>query len=212
MKKYEFIFALLGSSLTIVFLLVVNLITSSEHLWFIYPAFGLLIWPVSIYCKERGKHKQFSIFCSLLIIAFLIVLNYIETPEYPWFLFGLYPILWWPILVLLETRAKTIGVALAGSLSIILYYICLNAFLGTQHPWFIYPAFALLWWPLAVYHVRKRSYFAFSINGSVLISFFFITVNYITTPQTIWAIYPIFCALWWPLSMYYYVYKRKARA
>ncbi|KAB8130730.1 hypothetical protein F9U64_13950 [Gracilibacillus oryzae] len=210
MKKYELSFAVVASVITIAFLLVVNLITSTAHLWFIYPAFVILFWPVSLYSLKKGKHKQFSILCSLLLIAFLVVMNYINTPEYPWVIFGLFPILWWPILVLLGDRAKTIQVALIGSSSIILYYICLNIIMGAQHPWVIYPAFVVLWWPLAVYHGQRKSYFAFSIQASILISVFFITVNAITSPQAIWAIYPIFCVLWWPLSMYYFVYKKKA--
>ncbi|MDX8047588.1 hypothetical protein SH601_16620 [Gracilibacillus sp. S3-1-1] len=212
MKKYHVDFAVVGSLLTIVFLLVVNLITSSDHLWFIYPALILLFWPIRLYCLKKGKQQYFSIFSSLLIIVYLGIVNYINTPAYPWFLYAVYPIIWWPILVLLGKRAKSTIVALIGSISIILYYLCLNILLAPGHPWFIYPAFVVLWWPLSIYHARKKSYYAFSINGTILISAFFITVNLITSPQEIWAIYPIFGVLWWPLSVYYFVYKRKSEA
>ncbi|MFJ7954405.1 permease prefix domain 1-containing protein [Lysinibacillus sp. NPDC096418] len=48
----------------------------------------------------------------------------------------------------------------------------------------------------------------FSIWGSSLIIAFFIFINLYYTPNTIWAIYPIFAILWWPLSMYF-VWSRK---
>lgn len=37
-----------------------------------------------------------------------------------------------------------------GSTSIILYYLILNIFHSPQYPWvMIFPAFAVLWWPLS---------------------------------------------------------------
>ncbi|CAM5195484.1 2TM domain-containing protein OS=Lysinibacillus sphaericus OX=1421 GN=LS41612_00660 PE=4 SV=1 [Lysinibacillus sphaericus] len=38
----------------------------------------------------------------------------------------------------------------------------------------------------------------FSLWGSGLIAAFFIFINLYYTPNTIWAIYPIFAILWWP--------------
>ncbi len=210
MSRYAAGFSIAGSVLTIAFLIVVNLITNGSHPWFIYPSFVLLLWPISHYFMVKGEQKKFSMVCSLLIIGFLFVVNYIQTPEYPWFLYPILPILWWPILIYLGKRAKSLAVAMVGSTSIMLYYIILNIFLAPGHPWAIYPIFAVLWWPLAIYHAQKRSYVAFSVHASLLIGIFFITVNMITSPDTIWAVYPIFAVIWWPLSMYYFVHKRKS--
>jgi hypothetical protein len=44
----------------------------------------------------------------------------------------------------------------------------------------------------------------FSIWGSALIICLFIFINFYYTPHTIWFVYPTFCILWWPLSMYFY--------
>ncbi|GAF18181.1 hypothetical protein JCM19046_2741 [Bacillus sp. JCM 19046] len=41
-----------------------------------------------------------------------------------------------------------------------------------------------------------------------MLSIFFVCVNYITSPATIWAVYPIFIAIWWPLSLYFFSYKK----
>lgn len=209
MKKYDAGFAFAGSLMTIVFLILVNLLTSSHYFWFIYPTFALLFWPIGLYCAKRGKFQLLSILYSTLIIAFLIFENIKDSPEHPWALYAILPILWWPILMVLKEKAKTMTTALIGSSSIILYYLILNILLSPQFPWAIFPTFAVLWWPLALYHARKKTFVAFSVYASLLISVFFIIVNIITSPQTIWAIYPIFAVLWWPLSMYYFVYKRK---
>ena len=96
-----------------------------------------------------------------------------------------------------------------GSTLIILYYVLLNLLLSPGYPWSIYPIFVVLWWPLSLYHVRKRTYFKFSLYASLLLIVFFITVNAVSSPTVIWAVYPIFCVLWWPLSMYYFYYRRK---
>jgi hypothetical protein len=37
----------------------------------------------------------------------------------------------------------------------------------------------------------------------------FIAVNFFTTPNRIWAVYPIFALIWWPLSIYYFVYLKQ---
>ena len=209
MKKFDAGFAVAGSAMSIAFLMIVNFLTNPHYLWFIYPSFALLFWPIGLYCAKNGKYKQLSISYSLLIITFLVIENYQNTPSYPWCLYAIYPILWWPILVSLGKRANTMKVAWIGSTSIILYYLVLNVILSPGYPWAIFPAFVVLWWPLALYHGRKKTYFEFSIHASLLISIFFTSVNGSSTPNTIWAIYPIFCVLWWPLSMYYFVYKRK---
>ncbi len=209
MNKFDTGFALAGSIMSIIFFMLVNYITGSEHLWFIYPAFVLLLWPIGLYCAKKKQHKLFSILCSTIIIIYLIVENILQTPGYPWSIYAIYPVLWWPILMILGKRASNMGVAILGSLSTILYYSILNIVLSPGYPWVIYPAFAVLWWPLSLYHAKKKTYFAFSVQASLFIILFFIIVNAVSSPNTIWAVYPIFAVLWWPLSMHYFVYKRK---
>ncbi len=209
LRKLELGFVVTGSILTIIFLIVVNFITGSHHIWFIYPALALLLGPIGIYCRQKKNNTLFSILTSLLLILFLIVENYRSTPEYPWFLFSVAPLIAWPTLVYLGNQSKKMTVAVIGSAIIILYYLILNVLLSPGYPWVMFPAFAVLWWPLTLYHVKRKSYFKFSIYASLLISIFFISVNVISSPHVIWAVYPIFVVLWWPLSMYYFVYKRK---
>ncbi|MFE8698332.1 hypothetical protein ACFYKT_18585 [Cytobacillus sp. FJAT-53684] len=209
MRKFDVGFAVAGSIMSILFFMIVNYVTSTEYLWFIYPSLALLLWPIGLYCAKQEKHKLFSILCSGLIILFLISENIIHSPVHPWSMYAIFPILWWPILIILGKRAKTMSVAWVGSISIILYYLILNILISPGYPWAIYPAFVVLWWPLSLYHALKKTFFAYSVHASLLIIFFFITVNAVSSPNTIWAVYPIFCVLWWPLSMYYFVYKKR---
>ncbi len=195
--------------MTILFLIVVNFLTSTEHLWALYPAFSLLISAVGIYCIYKKKYLLLSFLCSLLTLLFLIIMNVLNTPEYPWVLYTIAPIILWPILVSVGKYAGTLLIALLGSTGIILYYLILNLFLAPGYPWVIFPAFVVLWWPLVIYHVKRKTYFNFSLQASLFISLFFILLNIISTPDTIWAVYPIFAVIWWPLSMYYFVHKRK---
>ncbi|WP_237446514.1 hypothetical protein [Shimazuella alba] len=71
------------------------------------------------------------------------------------------------------------------------------------------PYLFVLWWPISVYYAKRNNYFGLSITASLLTIFFFISVNSISSPQVVWAVYPIFIILWWPLSMYYYSYQKK---
>lgn len=207
--KYEVGFSYAASILIILFLMITNYLTTPSHLWFIYPAFFLLLWPIGLHSKRQGKYKQYSFISSMLIIAFFITINYVDSPGHPWFLYASFPVIWWPILVSLEERRKTMTAAFIGCISTILYYSVLNALVSPQYPWAIYPSFLVLWWPLAVYYANKNKHFEFSLSGSSLIILFFIIVNVVSTPNTIWAVYPIFVVLWWPLSIYYFIHKRR---
>jgi len=208
MKNYVK-FATAGCIMTMIFFMIVNFITSPNTLWFIYPSFFLLLWPISLYFVSKRSLKQFSFLCSLVIIAFLFTENLIHSPDYLWFLYAAYPLIWWPIIMYLEEKAYTLFVALIGCMITIAYYSILNYLTSPEYPWAIYPAFVVMWWPLSIYHANKKSFVAYSFYASILISIFFIYVNYISSPHTIWAIYPIFAVIWWPLSMYFYVYKKK---
>ncbi len=202
-------FSIAGSLMTIIFLGIVNFITSPQTLWLIYPCLLLLLWPITLIFMVKKMYKQYSLVCSAIIIAFLIVENYLYAPHHLWFVYAIYPIIWWPILMYLDEKAKTLQVALIGCVSTIIYYSLLNMIVSPQYPWVIYPAFLVLWWPLALYHAQRKTFVAFSVTATLLISIFFIIVNVVSSPSIIWAIYPIFVTLWWPLSMYFYVYKRR---
>lgn len=210
MQRHDVVFAWLGSLISILFFLIVNFLTSWDYLWFIYPSFFLLLWPLSVHLTKNKNYKVHSVFTSLLLIMFLITNNYLHSSNHPWFLYACYPIIWWPILMFLENRRRTLSLAILGCGITIVYYSILNIALSPQYPWTIFPSFAVLWWPLAMYYTKKKKYFQFSLSASLLIIVFFITVNLVSSPDSIWAVYPIFVVLWWPLSMYYFNYRRSS--
>lgn len=208
MKKYQWGFVATGSIMTILFLIMVNFITSEEYPWFIYPSVLLLLLPLGLYCIFEKKHVLFSLVSCFIVTLLLITENYIKTPEYPWVLYAVAPIILWPIIAILGKRNANMFVASSISTIFILYYVLLNIYLAPSNPWAIFPAFVILWWPLTLYHIKRESFFAFSVSASLFISMFFISINVFYSPNTIWAIYPIFAVLWWPLSMYYFHYRK----
>lgn len=209
MKKQLLGYSVVASVMTILFFVIVNIMTSPGHLWFIYPSYVMLWWPISIYFAGKKSAKGIAVVGSLLTISFLIITNYMTSPEYPWFLYAVFPILWWPLVLLLGKKAATVKFAVMSSLSIIIYYTALNILLSPGYAWAIYPAFAVLWWPLTLYFINKKNPMAYAISGTVLTIVFFVIVNVISTSHVIWAVYPIFAVLWWPMSIYYFVYRRR---
>ncbi|MCX7708800.1 MAG: hypothetical protein N2484_03005 [Clostridia bacterium] len=213
MSKSSIGFSIAGSILCILFFITVNLTVNSmagvDTLWFIYPVFAVLWWPISLFFYARCDRKGYSIISSALIIIFLITVNIFTSPDHPWFLYAVYPVLWWPITLISGERAKTLSFAWCGCISTILYYSALNALISPGYPWAIYPAYAVLWWPISLYFARRKQFFSYSMIGSTITILFFICVNYISSPRSVWAVYPIFGVLWWPLSMYYFSYKKQ---
>lgn len=209
MKKQILGYAVAASMMTILFFIIVNSITSPLHLWFIYPSYAVLWWPISIYFAGKKSAKGMALVGSTMTIVFLIVTNFITSPGHPWFLYVVFPIVWWPLVLLLGKKAATVNFAMISSLSLIAYYTALNVIISPGYPWAIYPAFAVLWWPLSLYFANKKNPFAYAIIGTVHSILFFIIVNWISSAQEIWAVYPIFAILWWPLSIYYFVYRKR---
>lgn len=209
MNKHLIGFAITASLMNILLLGLINYFTNPAILWFIYPSIFILLWPISQFFIQRKKYLVHALICSLLLISFVIASYLRSESEHPWFLYVIYPILWWPITLLYGKRAGTIPFAILVSSLTILYYAILNFTLSSHYLWIIYPTYVILWWPLSLYFAKKRDYVGFSLAGSLISILFFIGANLISSPQTIWAIYPIFLILWWPLSMYFFVYLKK---
>ena len=199
-------FSIIGSLSIIGFSIMANMITSPSYIWFIYPAFAVIWWPLSIILAKPRTIKAYSIFGALFILAFCAVDNHIHSPACPWVLFTIFPVLLWPVCVLLGKKILRLPIVLGLSAAGIAYYTVLNLLVFPGFPWAIFPAYLLAWWPLSVAFARRRRVMLFSLCGTFLSVALFIAVNIITTPQTVWAVYPIFALAWWPLSTYYFVY------
>jgi hypothetical protein len=207
-RRIDAAFAAAGAAMTILFLLIVNLVTYREYLWFVYPSFAVLWWPISVIFAPRSP-RVFSIAGSFIILVFLATINLMFSPFYLWVLYAVFPVVCWPVLVFLGRKAGRLPAAAAVSLLGVAYYALLNVFFAPGFPWFIFPTYALIWWPLAVLFGKKGRALSLSLSGTLWSILFFIVLNAVTTPNEIWAVFPIFALLWWPLSIFCFVYKRK---
>jgi len=213
MNKNTIGFSIAGKVMCILFFIIANMTINNmagvSEVWCIYPVFALLWWPMSMIACYRGSYKGYAIVSSFMIIIFLITVNYVTSPIYPWVVYAAYPAIWWPIVMFMGKKAGTIKFAVICSGVTIIYYMALNLIISSQYPWTIYIAYGVLWWPISLCFARKKQPFVYSIVCSSLSVLFFIIVNYVSSPYEIWCIYPIFGFMWWPLSMYYYYHKRR---
>lgn len=201
------VFSVVGSVVIIVSLFLTNYVASPSVVWFYYPAFAVIWWPLSVLLAGPRTIKAYSIVGALILAAFFTLENLLKSPFCPWALLTYFPVLMWPVGVLLGKRLGKLHIALLGSLAGILYYAILNVTVFPGFPWAIFPAYALLWWPLAIAFAKRKHAMPFSVAGTLLSAVLFIAVNAVSSPGTIWAVYPIFALLWWPLSTYYFVRK-----
>jgi hypothetical protein len=201
-------FAAAGAAMTVLFLAIVNYLTYWAYPWFLYPAFAVIWWPVSVAFANRSP-RVFAIVGSLMILLFLATINLVFSPMHLWVLYAAFPVLCWPAVMFLGKRAGRFPAALAVSLLAVVYYIFLNKFYSPGFPWFIFPTYAVMWWPLSVLLAKRKKVMAYSLGGALWTIAFFIVLNAVTTPFSIWAVYPIFGVLWWPLSIFCFVFMRK---
>ncbi|MBC2304838.1 hypothetical protein [Listeria booriae] len=197
-------FSIVGSAICMFFLVALNFFLTPTLDWSIYPCIALLLWPLSMYFVYRQNLKQFAWFTSLVFLILLTVINLRETPDVLWVLYAAYPLVFWPVFTMLGRRAYTMTAAIIGAVVTSLYYALLNIAFSPDVPWVIAIIFAVGWWPLSLYHARKGSFFAYSVQASIWVSAFMIGMNWAFSPSVIWAIYPIFAVVWWPLSMYFF--------
>ena len=200
-------FTLSGSAMTAVFLVIVNLQNTPGHPWFLYAVYPLILWPAVVYFTRRGRHKELSIAGSLLTIAYLIAINILTSPGHLWYFYACYPLLWWPVAVHLGKRAGSAAFAWIASIATIGYYAAANLILSPGFPWAICPAYAVLWWPLSLAFARKRAWAGYSFVMSLLAILFLFALNIVSAPGYLWAVYPAFAILWWPLTMIFAKYR-----
>ncbi|MCK5129597.1 MAG: hypothetical protein KAQ68_07085 [Clostridiales bacterium] len=261
-KKYK-LYSVIMSLVIIAFFGLLNLLYSADYLWFYYPTFLVLWWPLSMFFAKKKFIKLYSVIMSLSMVAFLALTNYFNTPNIWWFQYTIFYFLWWPIVMLLGKKAKTLAFSIISAAIIIAYHVWLNLYLMPGvFPWFWYMVLPVLWWPVCIalkdraksgkfflvslaiffayyivlniilsptyiwipyltypalwlamglYFYKKNKLLLFSITATVITAAFFITINVIHTPNHIWAVYPIFIILWWPLSVYFYKVREKKR-
>lgn len=206
-RRSPHMFALAGSAMTAVFLAAVNLQNTPWNPWFLYAVYPLVLWPVAVYFIRHGKHKAVSLWGSISSVAYLIALNCLLSPGHPWWMYACCPLLWWPVAVYMGRRAGALWFAWLVSAVTVAYYALLNVLVSPGFPWAICPAFAILWWPISIFFARRRAWVGYALAGSGLTIAFLFVVNIAASPGYLWALYPAFALLWWPMTMVFAKHK-----
>ena len=202
MKNKSLFFSIAGAITIIAATFFFFFTTSWGHPWFVYPAFAVLWWPLGVFFGQRKMPKVFSVVGSLYIAGFAYLVNMITSPGFPWFIFPVFAVLWWPLGVILGTAKKPKLFSIVTSLYISVFAYLVNMITSPAFPWFIFPVFAVLWWPISMIICGAKRYKLYSVVSTIYIAVFLALVNYITSPQYIWFYYPVYALLWWPLSMF----------
>lgn len=205
-------YSIAASLLTIVFLAVVNLMTSPGFLWSVFPALGILWWPLAMAFKGKRKPFGFSLTGAGLAIATLLIINLMTSPGFLWSIFPALGILWWPLAMAFRGKRKAFGFSLAGSVFVIGTLLAINLITSPGFLWSVFPALVILWWPAAVFFARKSSPLGFSVAGSLLVTALMASINLMTSPGFLWCVFPVFGVLWWPLSVFFHGARKRRLA
>jgi hypothetical protein len=118
-------------------------------------------------------------------------------------------------------RSKRIGLSLAfsvwGAILITALVLFINFYYTPHEIWFVYPVFAVAWWPMSLFFHWLRVKRAipvgllYSVCSFVLIIGLMLFINFYYTPKIIWFVYPAFGVIWWPLAMLFYSLRQKSR-
>ncbi|MET1249775.1 hypothetical protein ABWW58_13435 [Sporolactobacillus sp. STCC-11] len=199
--------SIVTSSLFVAFCIIQNLLETPHYFWVVYLLPLAVAWPTIVCAGMAALRRSFSYYVSVSVIMYYVMLNIFFEPRFPWCIFPIFALVWWPLSISLASRPRMLGVLGAGWT--IIFFAVLNMITTPDLLWAIHPIFVTIWWPLSVYLAKKP--FRFAVVGAVLTITYFSIINYMLTPDQLWAVYPAFAIVWWPLSVYYFV-KRPVEA
>lgn len=195
--------ALLLSAVFLALCLLYNFVETPDYFWVPYALAPAVLWPLAAFLGERSLTRAFAICASSAIAGYYVALNVFYEPRFPWSIFIVFSLCWWPLSLFLAKKPRFF--ATVGALLITIFFIVLNGVTTPAIFWAIHPIFAAACWPLSLYLWRKP--LAFAIGGAALSIVYLSCVNATATPATLWAVYPTFALLWWPLAVYFFVHR-----
>lgn len=118
-----------------------------------------------LHIKKIGFSLSFSVWGSLILSAFFIFLNFYYSPNTIWFVYPLFAVVWWPMSMFFywlgqrNRRSMIFPYATAGTALIVSLMLFINFYYTPEVIWFVYPMFAVIWWPVATgfYRLRQRN-------------------------------------------------------
>lgn len=112
--------------------------------------------------KKLGLSLAFSIWGGILITAFFLFVNFYYTPDIIWFVYPAFAVIWWPMALFFQwfrnKKDTHIGFpfSVCGFLLITGLMLFINLYYTPEIIWFVYPIFAVIWWPLAMFFHQLR--------------------------------------------------------
>jgi hypothetical protein len=117
--------------------------------------------------KSRNLNLSlaFSVWGGILFTSLFVFINLYYTPQTIWFVYPVFAVIWWPMSVFFHWLHLKNGNSMAfpysvASFALITALILFINFYYTPHIiWFVYPVFAIVWWPLAMFFhwLREKS-------------------------------------------------------
>lgn len=202
-------FAWLSYLFLLIYYVLINVFIEPRHGFSVYIAYALVWWPMARAKKVEMNPKVFSLVGVLFHIAFMVGMNYFVKPEYFWSIYLIGPLMMWPIAVFLGNKAKSLSFAWMSFLGLGIYYTLINLVYEPRHPFILYILFALIWWPLGLAFKNHQQAFKFSVQGFLVFVILFMGINWITTPNLLWGLYPLSVLTVWPILAF--ILEKKAR-
>lgn len=112
--------------------------------------------------KNIGLSLAFSVWGGLLITALMVFINLYYSPRSIWFVYPVFAVVWWPMSMYFHWLNKKTGGSMAFPYSVASFVLTTMLFLFvnfyyTPHTiWFVYPVFALIWWPIVAFFNAMR--------------------------------------------------------
>lgn len=112
--------------------------------------------------KRNGLSLAFSIWGGILIIALFVFINFYYTPSTIWFVYPAFAVLWWPMSMCFVWYRNKYNMAIGFPFSVCSFILIIglmlfiNIYYTPKVIWFVYPVFALIWWPLAMFFHSLR--------------------------------------------------------
>ena len=150
----------------------------------------------------KKKVLKITVYTYIAIMLIATLLNVLTSPSYPWALYpgfglliiglGIYFSLYW--------NHKLASISLMSAIFILV--LILNLVNSPDTLWVQHIAFFLIWWPLIAFLREKAKSLLFSILGAVaIIAFAYYEYTVYTPGVTMWYLYVVVPALWWPISI-----------
>jgi hypothetical protein len=107
--------------------------------------------------KNLGLSFAFSAWGFIIISALFVFINLYYTPHIIWFPFPVFAVAWWPLCLYFywsqqkSGRSAAFPQSVAGFILILALMLFTNYYYTPHIVWFVYPAFAAVWWPIAMF-------------------------------------------------------------